>query len=344
MGFSKIVHVKKTVTVTSLGHNVSKYNIWWNLLLKNNSHKKKSNNFVKAMRSLTCVIRKQNNFLFLFFARQGVTNACLHFVLCVTNFLPCRGLSFPFGLYLSLPFTMHSTNFNFTLALFGPIFFESTNFSRNNQCSFFWTRFQTAQSHFSFILQLFARLLIFVTLHAAIYRALVFSFPHNYVSPPICRCKRYTAMKTTSTKPSYSVMVAETLKTLGNRSPNSMHAISKEISHKYDFDINKQALSKAIKKGVQSGDFIQVKSSYKLSKTAPPTKKKVSKTSDSKKSVPKSSKMVVTKSKKTTTKTSKVRCLSQFVTHEMGTETFRTFQSGSFNFPKKITTGDNTNF
>lgn len=76
-------------------------------------------------------------------------------------------------------------------------------------------------------------------------------------------------------KPTYAVMVAASIKALGDRTGSSVQAISKHVTTQYKMDVNKHALSKAIKKGVESGDFVQIKSSYKLSKKAapkPPTK------------------------------------------------------------------------
>lgn len=82
-------------------------------------------------------------------------------------------------------------------------------------------------------------------------------------------------------------MVHESLKALNDRTGSSVQAISKHVQAQYHIDINKPALVKAIKKGVESGDLVQIKASYKLNKlkkapAAPkpkkavaPTKKKV---------------------------------------------------------------------
>lgn len=115
--------------------------------------------------------------------------------------------------------------------------------------------------------------------------------------------KTATISKTAApAKPTYSVMVTETLKSLGNRSANSLYVISKELSSKYNIDINKHALSKAIKKGVESGDLIQVKASYKLNKSAAPPKKPAKSTAEPKKAAPASAKPAKKLSAKTSVK------------------------------------------
>lgn len=67
-------------------------------------------------------------------------------------------------------------------------------------------------------------------------------------------------------KPTYAVMVSESIKALGDRTGSSVQAITKQVQAHYRIDINKPALVKAIKKGVQSGTFVQIKASYKLNK------------------------------------------------------------------------------
>lgn len=73
-------------------------------------------------------------------------------------------------------------------------------------------------------------------------------------------------------------MVAESIKALNDRTGSSVQAISKHVKAQYHIDINKPALVKAIKKGVEAGDLVQIKASYKLNKlkkapTAPKPKK-----------------------------------------------------------------------
>lgn len=124
------------------------------------------------------------------------------------------------------------------------------------------------------------------------------------------------------TKPTYSVMVTETLKSLGNRSANSLYVISKELAQKYNIDINKHALSKALKKGVESGDLIQVKASYKLNKTAAPAKKPTKTVTDAKKP------STTTKSvKKSTPKTSVKKSAPKSTTTSKVTKKVRQFFS-----------------
>ena len=67
-------------------------------------------------------------------------------------------------------------------------------------------------------------------------------------------------------KPTYAVMVAESIKALNDRTGSSVQAISKHVKAQYHIDINKPALVKAIKKGVEAGDLVQIKASYKLNK------------------------------------------------------------------------------
>lgn len=83
-------------------------------------------------------------------------------------------------------------------------------------------------------------------------------------------------------KPTYAVMVTECIKALGDRTGSSTQAISKYLMAHYKTDVNKTALSRAIKKGVEAGDFVQIRASYKLGKkpvkvSKPAAKKKVTK-------------------------------------------------------------------
>lgn len=61
-------------------------------------------------------------------------------------------------------------------------------------------------------------------------------------------------------------MVAESIRALGDRTGSSVQAISKHLRATYKFDPNRPALNKAIKKGVEAGDLIQIKASYKMAK------------------------------------------------------------------------------
>lgn len=76
---------------------------------------------------------------------------------------------------------------------------------------------------------------------------------------------RHTVTKATA-KPTYSVMVAESIRQLAERTGSSVPAITKQVTALYKIDINKTALSAALKKGVDSGDLVKVKASYKLGK------------------------------------------------------------------------------
>ena len=79
-----------------------------------------------------------------------------------------------------------------------------------------------------------------------------------------------------ASKPTYAVMVQESIKALKDRSGSSVQAITKQLIASYKIDINKPALSAALKKGVDSGDLVKVKASYKLGKKVKaPAKPKV---------------------------------------------------------------------
>lgn len=94
------------------------------------------------------------------------------------------------------------------------------------------------------------------------------------------------ASTTAPSKPTYAVMVAESIKTLNDRTGSSVQAITKQLQASYKIEtINKPAMVKAIKKAVESGDLVQIKASYKLNKKAPVPKAKV--TIVKKKAVPK---------------------------------------------------------
>lgn len=116
-------------------------------------------------------------------------------------------------------------------------------------------------------------------------------------------------------KPTYAVMVTESIKALGNRTASSVPAIKKQLGMQYKIEvekINQKALTNAIKKGVQSGDFVQIKASYKLGKKATAVVKKtvVKKTTTTKTTITKKKpasgkvKSVIKKKAPTTTKVS----------------------------------------
>lgn len=80
------------------------------------------------------------------------------------------------------------------------------------------------------------------------------------------------------THPTYSVMSAEAVKALKERSGSSLPALTKYITTTYSIDVNKHALNKALRDSVSDGKLIKVKASYKLpaaaAKEAPKKKKK----------------------------------------------------------------------
>lgn len=79
------------------------------------------------------------------------------------------------------------------------------------------------------------------------------------------------------THPTYSVMTAEAVRALKERSGSSLPALTKYITTTYSIDVNKHALNKALRDGVSDGKLIKVKASYKLpaaAKEAPKKKKK----------------------------------------------------------------------
>lgn len=81
-----------------------------------------------------------------------------------------------------------------------------------------------------------------------------------------------SAKATTVSKPTYAVMVAESIKTLDDRTGSSLQAITKQLISSYGIDVNKTALATAIKKGVESGDLVKVKASFKIGKKKPAVK------------------------------------------------------------------------
>eukprot|EP00171_Calliarthron_tuberculosum_P009851 IDg9851t1 len=81
-------------------------------------------------------------------------------------------------------------------------------------------------------------------------------------------------------RPTYAIMVAEAIRGLADRTGSSVPAITKQLMALYSVDVNKTALSNALKKGVDSGDLVKIRASYKLGKKVPtkpkaPIKKKV---------------------------------------------------------------------
>ncbi|CBN77460.1 histone H1 [Ectocarpus siliculosus] len=110
-----------------------------------------------------------------------------------------------------------------------------------------------------------------------------------------------------STKPTYNAMVFDAIKTLKERNGSSIQAIKKSITATYPtLNFTPHQMRSALKKGVESGKFIKMKASYKLSAEAkkPAPKKKVVKKKVVKKVVKKKvpKKKVKPAAKKTTTK------------------------------------------
>ncbi|CAN0175351.1 unnamed protein product [Ectocarpus sp. 8 AP-2014] len=82
----------------------------------------------------------------------------------------------------------------------------------------------------------------------------------------------------TTAKPTYSVMVFDAIKALKERGGSSLPALKKQIMATYpSLNFTPHQMRSALKKGTESGKFIKVKSSYKLSPEAkkPAPKKKV---------------------------------------------------------------------
>lgn len=95
------------------------------------------------------------------------------------------------------------------------------------------------------------------------------------------------AKKDTSTsKPTYAVMVTESIRAINDRTGSSLQAITKQLQSQYNIDINRPALLKAIKKGVEAGDFVQIKASYKLNPKSNLKKKVTTTTTTTKKKAP----------------------------------------------------------
>ncbi|CAM9428726.1 unnamed protein product [Pylaiella littoralis] len=83
-----------------------------------------------------------------------------------------------------------------------------------------------------------------------------------------------------SAKTTYNTMVFDAIKSLKERNGSSIQAIKKSITATYPaLNFTPHQMRSALKKGTESGKFIKVKSSYKLSpeakKPAPKPKKKV---------------------------------------------------------------------
>ncbi|CAN0574439.1 unnamed protein product, partial [Ectocarpus sp. 12 AP-2014] len=79
-------------------------------------------------------------------------------------------------------------------------------------------------------------------------------------------------------KPTYNVMVFDAIKTLKERNGSSIQAIKKSITATYPtLNFTPHQMRSALKKGVESGKFVKMKASYKLSAEAkkPAPKKKV---------------------------------------------------------------------
>mmetsp|Transcript_17845 Transcript_17845/g.37060 ORF Transcript_17845/g.37060 Transcript_17845/m.37060 type:complete len:151 (-) Transcript_17845:383-835(-) len=66
--------------------------------------------------------------------------------------------------------------------------------------------------------------------------------------------------------PPYGVMASRAITELKEHNGSSLQAISKYIQQEYKIEINKTALSQALKKGLESGDLTRVKASYKIKK------------------------------------------------------------------------------
>lgn len=74
-------------------------------------------------------------------------------------------------------------------------------------------------------------------------------------------------------------MVGEALRALSDRTGSSVPAITKQLVVLYKMQVNKPALRSALKKGVDSGELIKVKASYKIAKKEPAPKAKTTKKS-----------------------------------------------------------------
>jgi len=95
--------------------------------------------------------------------------------------------------------------------------------------------------------------------------------------------------------PTYSVMTAEAVKALKERSGSSLPAVTKYITTTYAIDVNKYALNKALRDGVSDGKLIKIKASYKLPATvkeAAPKKKKAAPAAAAAKAAPKVCRML----------------------------------------------------
>jgi len=95
--------------------------------------------------------------------------------------------------------------------------------------------------------------------------------------------------------PTYSVMTAEAVKALKERSGSSLPAVTKYITTTYAIDVNKHALNKALRDGVSDGKLIKIKASYKLPavvKESAPKKKKAAPAAAAAKAAPKVCRML----------------------------------------------------
>lgn len=74
-------------------------------------------------------------------------------------------------------------------------------------------------------------------------------------------------------RPTYAVMIAESVGELKERTGSSVTAITKSVIANHG-NVEKAALSRALKKMVADGTLTKIKASYKLAKPAAPVKKK----------------------------------------------------------------------
>mmetsp|Transcript_28000 Transcript_28000/g.50066 ORF Transcript_28000/g.50066 Transcript_28000/m.50066 type:complete len:154 (-) Transcript_28000:188-649(-) len=112
-----------------------------------------------------------------------------------------------------------------------------------------------------------------------------------------------TAPKAAPAHPPYATMIAETIKSLGERSGSSLYAITKAMGEKYKLPDNyKKMLSVQLKRQVDSGKLVKVKASFKLSDEAKLALKKASKPAAVKKPAVKKTTVKKTTVKKTPVK------------------------------------------
>ncbi|KAA8497964.1 Histone H1 [Porphyridium purpureum] len=87
-----------------------------------------------------------------------------------------------------------------------------------------------------------------------------------------------TKAKTVPSHPPYATMVSAAIKKIGDRTGSSQQAIAKCIGEEYKIEVNKVALSRSLKSGVDAGSLAKVKASYKVvAKEKPAPKKKTAK-------------------------------------------------------------------